>query len=233
MTTSAPSAEKPWSHRQSLGIRLLICALAGAGTAIVGTLMHRMGASLNIPYGLVLAFALVLLSAWAARLRSGVIGVAFHLIVCSALVWMFAMYGPGGDVLIAVGFGGSVPFFSQYVGYMWLYGVIIVHLLVVAMPHSWVYGSRKRSVGAIESNTSSVSVEAVNSPDAVISPGVANSPIVPNPSNSSIVPNSSNSFAEPNLSTAPNPFVTVNPFASTKPDDLDPPSNAKSPEVLP
>lgn len=131
---------------------MLVCALAGVGTAVAGTLMHRMGATINIPYGLVLALLLVALSAWASRLRSGAVGVAMHLIVCSIVVWSFAMYGPGGDVLVAVGFGGAVPFFSQHAGYIWLFGVIVVHLLVVFAPHRWVYGKPSHRPAAVSTS---------------------------------------------------------------------------------
>ncbi len=43
--------------------------LAGAVVGVIGTMAHRMGASANIPYGLVIAYPLVIISTWWARSR--------------------------------------------------------------------------------------------------------------------------------------------------------------------
>ena len=141
MKSSTPLRDRPWSHRQSTLVRLLLCAFAGLGSGLVGTLAHRMGAMNNLPYGLVLALLLVALSTWAARLRSGAIGVACHLVACWMSVWLLATWGPGGDVLTPIGFGGKVPFFSQYAGTAWLLGVVMVSLTVLIAPRRWMYGT--------------------------------------------------------------------------------------------
>ena len=134
-------------------MRLLVCALAGLGVGIMGTLMHRMGAMNNLPYGLVLALLLVAASTWAARLRSGAFGVACHLVTCWMAVWVLATWGPGGDVLTPIGFGGAVPFFSQHAGSVWLFGVIIVTLAVLAAPRRWIYGGRKSDDGGTQGDS--------------------------------------------------------------------------------
>ncbi|MCH3974029.1 MULTISPECIES: alcohol dehydrogenase [Bifidobacterium] len=124
----------PWSHQLDAPLRALICVVAGMGVAIVGTFAHRMGAAQNIPYGLVLALVIVGLSTWCARSRSGAIGLALHLIASSAVAWLMAMGYPHGDVVTPIGFGVPMPYFSEHVGYFWLFGMIVVQVALLMMP---------------------------------------------------------------------------------------------------
>ncbi|KAB8289152.1 alcohol dehydrogenase [Bifidobacterium ramosum] len=117
-------------------MRVLVTLLAGVGAAVIGTFAHRMGASMNIPYGLVLAFVIVGLSTWCARSRCGVTGVAFHLIASGATAWMIAAASTG-DALAPIGFSGDLPYFSQKAGYLWLLGMIVVQMAFLFMPPSW------------------------------------------------------------------------------------------------
>lgn len=142
-----PKSDKPWSHRQTYAIRLLISFGAGLGVGIIGTLAHRMGALHNIPYGLVLALLVVAVSAWCARSRAGVVGLGMHLISSSGIAWLIATGWPNGSALVPIGFGGSVPYFSEHVGYIWLIGIIIVQCLMVFFPISWFRVTSKRSNG--------------------------------------------------------------------------------------
>lgn len=127
----------PWSHRQGVVVQVSVTVLSGACSGAVGTLAHRMGASMNLPYGLALAFAVLGLSAWCARARLGVSGLALHLIASSAIAWGLAVGGSAGDVLVPIGFSAEVPFFSQYAGYIWLYGLIVLQVLLLAWPRAW------------------------------------------------------------------------------------------------
>lgn len=126
----------PWSHQLDAPLRALICVVAGMGVAVVGTFAHRMGAAQNIPYGLVLALVIVGLSTWCARSRSGTIGLALHLIASSAVAWLMAMGYPHGDVVTPIGFGAPMPYFSEHVGYFWLFGMIVVQVALLMMPAS-------------------------------------------------------------------------------------------------
>ena len=118
-------------------MRVTITVLAGAASAIIGTFAHRMGASANIPYGLALAFVILGLSTWCARARLGIIGLALHLIVSSAVAWGIALTTTSDNALVVAGFGTAVPFFSQHAGYIWLYGVIILQVVLALMPSRW------------------------------------------------------------------------------------------------
>ena len=128
----------PWSHRFGFVGRSLVTVAAGVGSAFVGTLAHRMGASMNIPYGLVLALLIVGLSTYCARARQGAVGIGLHLTVSSAVAWGLAIVGgPGGDALTVAGFSAAVPFMSQHVGYIWLYGVIVLQVVLLVLPARW------------------------------------------------------------------------------------------------
>ncbi len=142
----------PWSHRLPIWARFLVDICAGAAVGVIGTMAHRMGASMNIPYGLALAYLIVILSTWCARSRDGISGLALHLIGSSLMVWsVMAGYGPGGDVIIPVGFDSSaMPFFSQYAGYFWLYGIVIIPVLMLVVPRRWFVTPPRTDV---ESNT--------------------------------------------------------------------------------
>ncbi|OZG67433.1 alcohol dehydrogenase [Bifidobacterium eulemuris] len=135
--TASENALLPWSHRQNAAVRIAVTLLAGAGAALIGTLAHRMGASSNIPYGLALAFVIMGLSAWCARARLGVSGLALHLIASSATAWGVAMSATSSNVLIVAGFSSEMPFFSEHAGYIWLYGLIALQVVMVAMPRRW------------------------------------------------------------------------------------------------
>ena len=76
MTVKSTTELRPWSYRQNALVKSLITIAAGVASAFVGTFAHRMGAELNIPYGLVLAFLLIGLSTWCARSRMGAVGLA-------------------------------------------------------------------------------------------------------------------------------------------------------------
>lgn len=116
---------------------MLITLLAGVAVAVVGTFAHRMGASMNIPYGLLLAYVILGLSAWCARSRCGVTGLAVHLIASTATAWMIAA-GSGNDALTPIGFNSDdLPYFSQKAGYLWLIGMIVVQLAFTLMPPKW------------------------------------------------------------------------------------------------
>ena len=135
--TTSNSALQPWSHRQPFAIRILITIASGFAVGLIGTAAHRMGAAQNIPYGLVLAFALVIVSTWCARARSNAIGQGFHLLASSAAVWMLTGYGPGGDAMVPVGFSVAVPYFCEHAGVIWMLGVIVIQMIMLFLPARW------------------------------------------------------------------------------------------------
>lgn len=137
MTVKSNTDLRPWSHRQNVLVKVSITIAAGVASAFVGTFAHRMGAELNIPYGLVLAFLIIGLSTWCARSRMGVVGLALHLIASSLTVWGMALTTTAGKALIIAGFQGEMPFFTQHAGYIWLYGLILVQVILLVLPARW------------------------------------------------------------------------------------------------
>ena len=141
MTVKSTTELRPWSYRQNALVKSLITIAAGVASAFVGTFAHRMGAELNIPYGLVLAFLLIGLSTWCARSRMGAVGLALHLIASSLTAWGMAPMPPwpmrSTKALIVAGFQGDMPFFSQHAGYIWLYGLILVQVVLLILPARW------------------------------------------------------------------------------------------------
>ena len=142
--------DRPWSQTLAAPIRYLITILSAVAVGFIGTFAHRMGASSNMPYGLILALAIVTMSAWCARSRDGVVALSIHLIVSSLVVWGMALTGSESGATAPVGFTGSdLPYFSQHVGYMWLFGMVIVQVALVMVPRRFFNASgrmRRRSV---------------------------------------------------------------------------------------
>ena len=125
----APDAQlMPWSYRLPIWGRFLVDLVSGIIVGVVGTMAHRMGASMNIPYGLAIAYLMVIISTWSARSRR-CLRPRIDLIGSSLVVWTVMSGMVGRNAMIR---GDSVddpmPFFSEQAGYMWLYGVVLIRL---------------------------------------------------------------------------------------------------------
>lgn len=139
----------PYSWRCATWLRYLITAAAAVAVGAVGTLAHRMGAAQGWPYGMLMAWLLVGLSGWCARARSGTGGLALHLTLSTLVVYFMAMPGPGGDAMVPIGFrGDAVPWLSQNSGYLWMFGMLAIQLVELALPRAWF---RLRAQGSLPS----------------------------------------------------------------------------------
>ncbi|MEJ1594545.1 hypothetical protein SMA75_26060, partial [Escherichia coli] len=69
--------------------------------------------------------------------RMGAVGLALHLIASSLTAWGMALTTTSGKALIVAGFQGDMPFFSQHAGYIWLYGLILVQVVLLILPARW------------------------------------------------------------------------------------------------
>ena len=67
----------------------------------------------------------------------GAVGLALHLIASSLTAWGMALTTTSGKALIVAGFQGDMPFFSQHAGYIWLYGLILVQVVLLILPARW------------------------------------------------------------------------------------------------
>jgi hypothetical protein len=109
--------------------RAAACALIGAIVGLVGTVAHR-APVVDVPalhLGLVLALLTVLAASVLARAWGGYAGLAGFGIGWVAVVQVLAIEGPGGDVLVP----------SQAVGYVWIYGGMLVVTVAAFLPRSW------------------------------------------------------------------------------------------------
>lgn len=116
---------------------VLAAALLGALAAVAGTMVHRGGGEWNVPWGLALAFLIVGLSTWNARVKSGILGLGVHMVAFGLVAYALAGQGPGGDVIVPVGGVSLRTFLSQHAGYTWLVGAVVVQLAVLLMPARW------------------------------------------------------------------------------------------------
>ncbi|WEV46170.1 alcohol dehydrogenase [Bifidobacterium sp. ESL0690] len=135
---AARKADLPFSFQYNAWIRALICVVAGIVAGVCGTLVHRLGAQYNVPIGLVIALLIIGLSAWSARARSGVVGLALHLIASSGVIAVASITATSGDILLPMGFYSSgIPFFSQNAFWFWFIGMIAIQFVMVFLPRRW------------------------------------------------------------------------------------------------
>ena len=112
--------------------RGLACALVGVVVGLVGTVAHRAPVvDLPVHLGLVLALVTVLAAGVLARAWAGYAGLLGYGIGWVAVVQLLSLEGPGGDVLVP----------SQPVGYVWIYGGLLVVVVAAFLPRSW-FGDR-------------------------------------------------------------------------------------------
>ncbi|MFD4994179.1 hypothetical protein ACFWH7_21040 [Cellulosimicrobium cellulans] len=112
--------------------RGVACALVGVIVGLVGTVAHRahlLGVDLpeGVGLGIVLALLTVLVAGTLARAGGGMAGLLGYGIGWVVVVQLLSLEGPGGDVLVP----------SEPVGYVWIYGGLLVVAAVAFLPRSW------------------------------------------------------------------------------------------------
>ncbi len=108
--------------------RGVVCALLGVIVGVVGTVAHRAQLlGLDLHLGLVLAMLAVLSAGVLARSWGGLGGLLGYGIGWVAVVQVLSLEGPGGDVLVP----------GEVVGYVWIYGGLVVVAAVAFLPRTW------------------------------------------------------------------------------------------------
>ncbi|WP_174774888.1 hypothetical protein [Cellulosimicrobium cellulans] len=112
--------------------RGMACALVGVLVGLVGTVAHRahlLGVDLpgGVGLGIVLALVTVFVAGTLARAWGGMAGLLGYGIGWVVVVQLLSLEGPGGDVLVP----------SEPVGYVWIYGGLLVVAAVAFLPRSW------------------------------------------------------------------------------------------------
>lgn len=116
-------------------LRCLLGLPIGLAVGVLGTLVQRSGAAQGLPWGMVLAYLLVVLAAWWVRCDSGTMGLALHLVASTVAVWLLSMRGPGGDVLMP--YASFPAFFAKYAVFLWMGGLVLIQTLAICLPASW------------------------------------------------------------------------------------------------
>ena len=144
----------PMTYQWPVWLRLLAACVTGAAVACIGTVSHRMGAANSIPYGAVLSLLIVTASAWSARARSGYAGLILHFIFACGTAWGLAILQKTSSALVAVASPAFVTYASQHVWQWWLYGIIIVQVILAFFPARWfavgVSGAVRRGIRGSE-----------------------------------------------------------------------------------
>ncbi|WP_394963231.1 alcohol dehydrogenase [Scardovia wiggsiae] len=136
-TVTAAGHDLPMTYQWPVWLRLLAACVTGAAVACIGTVSHRMGAANSIPYGAVLSLLIVTASAWSARARSGYAGLILHFIFACGTAWGLAILQKTSSALVAVASPAFVTYASQHVWQWWLYGIIIVQVILAFFPARW------------------------------------------------------------------------------------------------
>ncbi|AEG43718.1 DUF6113 family protein [Isoptericola variabilis] len=126
MTPSGPPTHAAPSRGRAVVVHVLLAVGLGVVAGVLGTVTHRT-TWLDLPVGIVLAFALTASTGVVCRAWSGL----GALLGCGAgwllAVQVLAVSGPGGDVLVP----------AQPIGLWWTYGGLVVLAVVAFLPRSW------------------------------------------------------------------------------------------------
>lgn len=142
-------ARLPWSYRHGTALAITVTIVSAVVAAVLGTMAHRAGLRHNIPYGLVLALAIMGVSAWSARARTGEWGLAMHFITSLAVLMELTSFNGGRTYLMVGGTSLFPTWIGQQVSYLWLYGAAAVQIVIALLPRAaFVIEPREDSVGA-------------------------------------------------------------------------------------
>lgn len=143
------SARLPWSYRHGTALAITVTIVSAVVAAVLGTMAHRAGLRHNIPYGLVLALAIMGMSAWSARARTGEWGLAMHFITSLAVLMELTSFNGGRTYLMVGGTSLFPTWIGQQISYLWLYGAVAVQIVIALLPRAvFVIEPREDSVGA-------------------------------------------------------------------------------------
>ncbi|TCD54640.1 alcohol dehydrogenase [Alloscardovia theropitheci] len=124
-------------------IRDVLCTVISALViGIVGTFTYRLGAAYNVPYGLVLSLLIVAFFAFLAGVRGGIWHELLHAVIASCAAWYLALQGSITSTLVVTGGAALTTFWSINAAYIWLYGIIFVHVVVAFLPSKWLRAFR-------------------------------------------------------------------------------------------
>lgn len=110
--------------------------VSSALVSVVGMFTYRLGAAYNIPYGLFLSLAVVGVSCYLAGVRGGIWHQFLHALISTVIVWAMAFASSSASTVVAMGGTALITFWSQKASIIWLYGIIVIQIVVVLLPRS-------------------------------------------------------------------------------------------------
>lgn len=149
----------PWSYRHGTALAITITVASAVVAAVLGTMAHRAGLRHDIPYGLVIALAIMGISAWSARARTGEWGLAMHFLASLAVLMELTSFNGGRTYLMVGGTSLFPTWIGQNVSYLWLYGAAVVQMVIAMMP-------RKAFIIEPREDSADADVERVPADDA-------------------------------------------------------------------
>ena len=159
-------ARLPWSYRHGTALAITVTIVSAVVAAVLGTMAHRAGLRHNIPYGLVLALAIMGVSAWSARARTGEWGLAMHFITSLAVLMELTSFNGGRTYLMVGGTSLFPTWIGQQVSYLWLYGAAAVQIVIALLPRAaFVIEPREDSVGADDDTDADDDIDTANATD--------------------------------------------------------------------
>ncbi|WP_265520884.1 DUF6113 family protein [Oerskovia flava] len=108
--------------------RVVGCLLLGVLVGVVGTVMHRaVVLDVDLPIALVLCLLATASTGILARAWTGYGGLLGYGLGWVVAVQILSLEGPGGDVLVP----------DEPIGYVWIYGGLLVVAVVAFLPRRW------------------------------------------------------------------------------------------------
>ncbi|MFD0705095.1 alcohol dehydrogenase [Alloscardovia venturai] len=117
--------------------RWVVTLVTAVIVAVAGMFTYRLGAAYSIPYGLFLTLFVVGVSCFLAGLRGGLWHEFVHAVISTVIVWMMAFSSTSSSTVIALGGAALTNFWSFHASAIWLYGIIVVQIVVSLFPHTW------------------------------------------------------------------------------------------------
>jgi histidinol-phosphatase len=148
---SPPSSQRNGSFSFFLGI--LITVLSAVVVGVASVFLHRIGINSVVPYGFIIAVALLFSAGVQIRYYFNELSVYIFAIICSLTVYYLATLTTG-DILVL---GGKIPGEKPWAGYLgWgiIIGAFVLPFLATLLPERWL--SAKNSTKLLNSNDSEI-----------------------------------------------------------------------------
>lgn len=141
--------------RPSSAVNIGMTIVSALVIGVVGTFTYRLGAAYSIPYGLFASLLVAGILSFLAGVRGNIWHEFLHAAISTVVVWGLASQGTSTSALVVVGGSAFTTYWSVHAGYFWLYGIILVHVIVVFFPYKWLDAFRDTRDNSARTSTAS------------------------------------------------------------------------------